>query len=187
MSSLPRSQGVRPGVVGLIFLIVLCLAGIAFVVPQLFARPNGWTGIPFLILMSMGIVFFARGLATRARTLAAVSNGNYSILKTLSLTEAFVSLRGLSPQEALTRCFDEMSDANGYQGRLMEADKVSATLKRTFARSQVRCSVSIVEGALRIQFERVEGGAIWADGGRFEREIDRLTKRLHSRAQGVSG
>lgn len=180
MSSLPRSQGVRPGVVGLVFLILVCLAGIIYMAPQLFARPNGWTGIPFLILMGVGVIFFARGLATRARTLAAVSNGNYSILKTLSLTEAFVSLRGLSPQEALRRCFDEMSDANGYESRVMEGENISATLKRTFARSQVRCSVSVLESSLRIQFERVEGGAIWADGGRFEREIGRLSNSLQA-------
>jgi hypothetical protein len=183
MTSMPRSQGVRPGVVGLISLIVICLAGIAFVTPQLFVRPNGWAGIPFLVLMTMGIVNFARGLVTRIRTLAAVAKGDYAIQKTLSLTEAFVNLHGMSSQEALRRCFDEMSTANGYESRLMEASQVTALLRRTFARSHVRCSVSVVENNLRISLELMEGGAIWADGGRFEREIGRLARRLHSRAQ----
>ncbi|GGH92281.1 hypothetical protein GCM10007170_10460 [Arthrobacter liuii] len=183
MTSLPRSQGVRPGVIGLISLIAVCLAGIAYVTSQLLVRPNGWAGIPFLILLTMGIVSFVRGLVTRIRTLTAVNKGDYAIQKTLSLTEAFVNLHGMSPQEALHRCFDEMDAANGYEGRVMEANRLTALLKRTFARSHVRCSVSVVENSLRISFELVEGGAIWADGGRFEREIHRLARRLHSRAQ----
>jgi len=181
MSSLPRSQGVRPGVAGLILLIVLCLAGIALAGTQIFERPDGWMGIPFLIVMILSVYVFLRGLVTRIRTLRAGASGTYSLVKTLSRTEGFISLRGLSPRKALQGCFDEMSDENGYSGRLMEANKVSATMRRSFARSHVQCSASIVENALRIQFERVEGGAIWADGGRFEREIDRIAGLLHRR------
>ena len=179
MSSLPRSQGVRPGAVGLIFLIVLCLAVVAFEVPQLFTRSDGWTGIPFLVIAGLVFVLCVRAFTTRVRTLVAVSDGTYSVLKTLSLTEAFVSLQGWSPEEALRRCFDEMTVANGYEGRVMEANKVSAIMKRSFVRRHVRCSVSVADNALRIQFELVEGGAIWADGGRCEREIARLSRCLH--------
>lgn len=37
----------------------------------------------------------------------------------------------MSPQEALHRCFDEMDAANGYEGRVMEANRLTALLKRT--------------------------------------------------------
>jgi hypothetical protein len=181
MSTLPRSQGVRPGVLGLIFLILLCLAGIAFVTPQLWTQQRGWTGIPFLIMLVIGAATFSRALATRIRTLSAVSKGNFSIVKTLSQTEGFVSLQGLSPEEALGRCFQVLDNKNGYNKRTMGAKTVTATMKRTFARSHIRCSISVVGDALRMQFELEEGGAIWADAGRFEREIHRLVEHLHTR------
>lgn len=180
MSALPRSQGVGPGVLGLIFLILLCLAGIAFVTPQLWTQQGGWTGIPFLIVLVIGAATFSRALATRVRTLLDVSRGRFSIVKTLSQTEGLVGLQGLPPQEALQRCFRALGDANGYSKRTMGDKTLTATMKRTFARSHVRCSISVVGNSLRIQFEREEGGAIWADAGRFEREIHRLVECIHT-------
>lgn len=179
MSTLPRSQGVRAGIFGLIFLILVCLAGIAFVTPQILTQQSGWTGIPALIMMVIGVVYFSRGLATRIRTLSAVSRGKFSILKTLSRTEAFINLQDLSPEEALRRCFHALDDANGYRRRTLGDKTLSAIMKRTFARSHIRCSISLAENSLQIQFEREEGGAVWADGGRFEREIQRLAAHIH--------
>lgn len=179
MSTLPKSQGVRAGIIGLIFLILVCLAGITFITPQILTQQRGWTGIPALIMMIIGVAYFSRSLATRIRTLSAVFRGKFSILKTLSRTEAFVSLQGISPEEALRRCFHALDDANGYRRRTLGDKTLSATMNRTFARSHIRCSISLEENSLQIQFEREEGGAIWADGGRFDREIQRLAEHIH--------
>lgn len=163
---------------GLIVLELLCLIAIAFVTTTAWSK-GIWAALPFTVLVAIVAVRTLRSISTRIATIRGVANGRFSVIKTLSLTEAFISLGHLSAEAALGKCFEAMDASGGFDNRSMSEGSVRGTIKQSFARKHPVCSVSASTDTLHLRFELEEGGAIWADGGRFEREIHRIRSRLH--------
>ncbi|MEV7136558.1 hypothetical protein AB0N24_27275 [Arthrobacter sp. NPDC093128] len=163
---------------------MLILFELLLIVAITFATTLSWSegslaAIPFIVLVGFTAIRTFRSIATRIKTLNYVSNGRLSITKMLSTFEALLSLEGLTPQAALQRCFDAMDTENGYDSRSLADGLVRGIMTKTFVRKHPVCSISITDGVLLMRFEFEEGGAIWADGGRFEREARRIWHRLH--------
>lgn len=173
MNTLPRSQGLVPGLVGMILLELACVGMFSFVTLSAWGTQR-WEVIPFLALVVFVAATTLRSITSRVKTLSSVSSGRLSVVKTLSLTEGFLDLGEIAPHAALQRCFDAMNQESGYESRSKVDGTVRGTLKQTLARKHPLCFVTEVDGRLQIRFELEEGGAIWADGGRMEREIGRL-------------
>jgi hypothetical protein len=183
MGTLPRSQGLWSGLVMLIVLELLLALALASAATLSFSR-GSWAAIPFIILVGIGAVRTFRSIVTRIKTINYVSNGRLSVVKTLSMFEALIRLEHVAPQAALQRCYDAMDKGNGYDSRSLADGSVRGVMSKTFVRKHPLSSISAIDGGLQVRFELEGGGAIWADGGRFERETRRIWQSVHDGQKG---
>jgi hypothetical protein len=173
MHSLPRSQGLVGGLIGL---IVIELAVIAAVVAIVITYGGiQWEMLPMLALLVFGMGTGFRGLMTRIKTLRDVSSGLLAVVRVLSRTDAYLPLRGLEASEALERCRTILYDDTKYEQVSAEDGTLRALLKSRFTSPRVKLRITVDQGAqiLHISFEFV------AIDDRHEREIQRFVRSLY--------
>lgn len=97
MGALPRSPDLFAGLITLILFELLLIVAIAFATALSWSR-GSWAAIPFIILVGITAIRTFRSIVTRLKTINYVSSGRLSVVKTLSVFEALLSLEGLAPQ-----------------------------------------------------------------------------------------
>ncbi|UKA68687.1 hypothetical protein LFT44_10020 [Arthrobacter sp. FW306-05-C] len=165
-TQLPKSQGILPGLIGYLILEVMAI---------LFAI---WTynsvGLSLMpILGSVIAVLTLIGLMTRIRTVLEVRKADMAIQKTLTSTEGYIPLHGMLPTSALMQCLEYMKASPNYKDAHMNGPAITAIRKADMFTKSAHCTITSDESrnVIHIIFQLVDGGAIWADSGKHEREI----------------
>lgn len=115
-----RSQGVWPGLFGLLFLLLFLIMATIFL---LLGGPN-WKTLPFTILLLITVLDVGVRLLTRIGTLWLVGAGRLAIVKTLSSTDVRVPQLGNGSMSSLKARWDEISETDAYEDSRIDGSLV---------------------------------------------------------------